>query len=940
MSDELIVFYAFNQNKIIVLNQEDKTPDLQELISVISNYKISYNKLSKHAHIVKLLAKKIYDNNSYYGEIEKKILDKVFFGGKITTLVEIFNNLPEDSTLKKRLNVVLKESSECFICMERESDTVFSCAHQMCNICCTSLDKQECPFCREMITTKMNKVEFQKYKEEVDKKKKEDRDKIEKEIEEKLKDGTYDYYDYADFYNSRHEFRPRLQTLHFVDDYKNFIENRLKYLLLSNSSLSSKEREEIVVLTNYDHEFVWNIFTSTKISSEEVIVQIVTSIFKKVINIDKNGQITEEEIIWLNKLEDYLCSPNRILRFLAVFNGKEPKPDQKIMIKFPNRIKKFIMYLLDKSGETDRTYSEILLHRPIWKLIGKSFHASDHNKYGKYKTAQKIIQWARTNDPAPIRSKYSIMEKYLKQRNKKIFEFFLNNPGLFYRNAKRTTILMADSIEWKEFIPQIVKKLKTDQLIQLSYVLETPDEYDTCKESFVNKAGIMHWHKYRQSKSSKIQVQEQDKKTENVSYLSALVGHVIKNTKSDFKKKNEKDEKLEKQKEEIQLKKYNNKNKKGQNERISLIKCIDKVLLNSTFIDCCIIDNTNNQLAKTYLRRGKIPSPVEWTSKIPASRGDAVSLNQLDEKDELVIGIYWKNGESSVDLDLSTCGLDENFNTNSQWKCDYTQLTGFNGTVRHSGDITNAPTGASEYIRFSLKVLKEENPNMRYLLLSCLSFNSIAFEKMGEALVWIGKKNPDIKGDGPYECQVIDACKLEGNAQVNMGAYIDLEQNELVFTNLNLSVGRKKGMYNSIASREYLLRSTIENFIIWKSTKSCPPTWQFVAEKIASCSQTVIIKFNDNNYYIFNKKEHEEISDYYDRIKQYMYDEYLDNVKIKSIREENKDLTWVYLGNGCNIQMPSNSYIVSTQIPDTEDETITHLSDPLKMFDIINKNNS
>ncbi len=874
MSDDLLVFYAFNHSKVLIFDTTKESPaDLQELTSVLSHYNISFQVLSKFGDVVKLIAKKINENKSYYVEMEKKILNQAFFGGKITTLLEVFLGLPNDSSLKKRLDDVFKESSECFICMDKDSEIVFQCAHQMCNQCCSALEKQECPFCRDMITSKMSKEQFTKLKQEAEEKQKLEDERIKKEINDKTLDGTFDYNNYREYYDRQSEHKQKFPTLGLVKDCKTFLAKRLKSLLLSKGSLSPKDREEITVLVNYFHETVWQEFTNTKISSEEVVVQVVTSLFKKLVRFDKNTQITPEELSWIQKLEDYLCSPNKILRFLAVLNGKEPKPDQKILMKFPNRIKKFIVYLLDRCGETDRTYSELMLHRPIWKLISKSFHAGDKTKFGKYRTAQKLIAWIRTNESAPIKSKLSTMEKFFRQKNKKIFDFFLHNPGLFYRNARRATVTFSGHSGWKEFIPEIVKQLKTDQLLQLSYVLETPEQQpqEPSKEAFVNKAGVMHWQKLRTAPAQA-----------------------------------------------------------GDTERYQLIEQINETLLKTVTGDLCILDDRKGQLTNTYLKRGKIPSPVEWTSKIPASRGDTISLTDiLEEKDELVVGIYWKNGSNNVDLDLSTCGLDKDYKYDPNWKCDYTQLTGFNNTAHHSGDITNAPQGASEYIRFSLKELQNANPNLKYILVACLSFNAVPFEQMGEALVWVGRKNPDSKGNGPFDCHIIDACKLEGSAQVNMGAFLDLEKKELVFTNLNMGVGKKKKASNSISSREQVLSTNVENFIMWKTTKSCPPTWKFVGEKIASCCKKVIFKQDTKDLH-FLRKENETEIEFYHRIQQLKCDEDNDIV-------ENKDenLVWYYLGNGCSVQMPAHSYIVSTGTPSSvQDETVTHLTDPLKIFDL------
>jgi hypothetical protein len=60
--------------------------------------------------------------------------------------------------------------------------------------------------------------------------------------------------------------------------------------------------------------------------------------------------------------------------------------------------------------------------------------------------------------------------------------------------------------------------------------------------------------------------------------------------------------------------------------------------------------------------------------------------------------VYWKQKERRTDFDLSALLLDENFASVGQ--LSYTSLSGYGGV--HSGDITSAPNGASEFIDLDL----------------------------------------------------------------------------------------------------------------------------------------------------------------------------------------------------------------------------------------------
>ncbi|WP_328951497.1 hypothetical protein OG778_31370 [Streptomyces sp. NBC_00184] len=73
------------------------------------------------------------------------------------------------------------------------------------------------------------------------------------------------------------------------------------------------------------------------------------------------------------------------------------------------------------------------------------------------------------------------------------------------------------------------------------------------------------------------------------------------------------------------------------------------------------------------------------------------SLSAVDG-DQLRFFVYWKESENRTDYDLSALLLHTDYSTDS-W-LSYTSLTAVGG--EHSGDVTEAPDGASEFINLSL----------------------------------------------------------------------------------------------------------------------------------------------------------------------------------------------------------------------------------------------
>ncbi|MGP3690260.1 TerD family protein [Streptomyces sp. IBSNAI002] len=77
------------------------------------------------------------------------------------------------------------------------------------------------------------------------------------------------------------------------------------------------------------------------------------------------------------------------------------------------------------------------------------------------------------------------------------------------------------------------------------------------------------------------------------------------------------------------------------------------------------------------------------------------SVSRVDG-DLLRFFVYWKQSEHSTDYDLSAALLNADYSTAS-W-LSYTNLRGVGG--EHSGDITNAPDGASEFINLRLGAVR------------------------------------------------------------------------------------------------------------------------------------------------------------------------------------------------------------------------------------------
>ncbi len=103
--------------------------------------------------------------------------------------------------------------------------------------------------------------------------------------------------------------------------------------------------------------------------------------------------------------------------------------------------------------------------------------------------------------------------------------------------------------------------------------------------------------------------------------------------------------------------------------------------------------------------------------------------------------LYWKEPEGSrTDLDLSAMMFDKD------WKyvehISYTNLRSQSYQACHSGDITSAPNGASEFI--DLDIDSAVDYGARYIVLCVFCFTGQAFAELPECFMgWMARKNPN-----------------------------------------------------------------------------------------------------------------------------------------------------------------------------------------------------
>lgn len=166
--------------------------------------------------------------------------------------------------------------------------------------------------------------------------------------------------------------------------------------------------------------------------------------------------------------------------------------------------------------------------------------------------------------------------------------------------------------------------------------------------------------------------------------------------------------------------------------------------------------------------------------------------------------IHWKDQktesgwDSRVDLDLSAVFLDEEFN--EVGVVSYYNLRE-SGAV-HSGDITSAPKGASEFIDVDLKVIRKANPKARYISMTVNSYTRQKFSDLDEVLAGFMSRK-DVKSGEVYEPKSVEnAFTVNSASTAVIPMVFDIVEGVAIFTDVAIN-GR-----SSINNASNMSRST------------------------------------------------------------------------------------------------------------------------------------
>lgn len=145
--------------------------------------------------------------------------------------------------------------------------------------------------------------------------------------------------------------------------------------------------------------------------------------------------------------------------------------------------------------------------------------------------------------------------------------------------------------------------------------------------------------------------------------------------------------------------------------------------------------------------------------------------------------LWWKNGKERTDLDLSAVILDNQWNYKTH--ISFTNLKSTKYNAVYSGDIVDAPNGASEFIDLDICSMLEYQA--RYVVVTVHSYTSQPYCDLPECFAgWMTRKN---LGSGEiYEPKTVqNKFDLTANTEIAIPYIIDLKDRKVIWADMSLT---------------------------------------------------------------------------------------------------------------------------------------------------------
>lgn len=169
---------------------------------------------------------------------------------------------------------------------------------------------------------------------------------------------------------------------------------------------------------------------------------------------------------------------------------------------------------------------------------------------------------------------------------------------------------------------------------------------------------------------------------------------------------------------------------------------------------------------------------------------------ELPEGNILRFFMYWKDGSSRTDLDLSALALD----TNNGYKMTIAYYNLKEETAYHSGDITSAPEGAAEFI--DINIAKCLAQDIRYIMMSLNSYTKQAYSDLPICFAGFMMRQEANSGE-VFEAQTVkNKFDITANTRIAIPMIFDLVERKVIWTDLALKdqPSSNNNVHNNLSS--------------------------------------------------------------------------------------------------------------------------------------------
>jgi hypothetical protein len=175
----------------------------------------------------------------------------------------------------------------------------------------------------------------------------------------------------------------------------------------------------------------------------------------------------------------------------------------------------------------------------------------------------------------------------------------------------------------------------------------------------------------------------------------------------------------------------------------------------------------------------------------------------LPECSTLRFFVWWKNGRSRVDIDLSAAMYDTHYQYIDTLA--YYNLKNFG--AHHSGDITDAPKGAAEFIDVDLARCLAQR--VRFIVMCLNSFTQQPYCDLPECFAgWMARQAPN-SGEVFEAKTVVDKVDIASDTRVCLPAIFDLVNREVVWADIALASNPRfpNNVHNNLSGVSLMLRA-------------------------------------------------------------------------------------------------------------------------------------